>query len=218
MPEDLGFSKGRKKQDTGLGFAYKKDKAKAGPKLELPPGALRMILIGAGCLAALIVVIVALNAFGVFGGTGGISGRVLFEGKPLPNGRITFINTSGRAQTESTHIEADGTYKIARFPTGDAVVTVETFDMRKVKATKPPDFTKNIRDSVHKDKVATPDLGMGGMGGLVKMPSEEKMAEYLKGNISAYVKIPDRYRDVNQTDLRYRVRLGPNTIDIELKP
>jgi hypothetical protein len=57
--------------------------------------------------------------------TGTVSGRVLFEGKPLPAGWITF-HTKDEREFSAT-LREDGTYEVAGVPVGKAGVTIGTF-------------------------------------------------------------------------------------------
>jgi hypothetical protein len=53
-----------------------------------------------------------------------VTGTVRFNGKPLPDGRVSFFSPDN--QVESAFLESDGTYKMVRAVTGLNKVTVQT--------------------------------------------------------------------------------------------
>ncbi|MDB5309142.1 MAG: hypothetical protein JWO38_3344 [Gemmataceae bacterium] len=69
------------------------------------------------------------------GGSGDVSGTVRLGGKPLPGGRVTFHAQDKSTSPVSAPINADGTYRLDRCPTGPVRVTVQV-------ATEPTDRTK----------------------------------------------------------------------------
>src|SRR5687767_359656 len=69
---------------------------------------------------------------------GDISGKVTFEDKPIPWGRITFISQVGKKISKSSAIKA-GRYEIKDFPAGAAQVSVESFEAKAKKTEMPKD-------------------------------------------------------------------------------
>jgi hypothetical protein len=65
------------------------------------------------------------------GGAGSVSGKVTFQGKPLPSGRITFFCEGGEKPVMSCNIK-DGAYKIDKAAVGSARVSVQTFEFKRV--------------------------------------------------------------------------------------
>jgi hypothetical protein len=57
-----------------------------------------------------------------------VSGKVLYKGKPLPGGRVTFVATNG-AFADSGNIEEDGTYKL-NAPVGPVKISVNNQMLR----------------------------------------------------------------------------------------
>jgi len=55
-------------------------------------------------------------------GWGHVSGTVSYQGKPLPNGTITFYDEANQAV--SGHIEADGKYAVSKVAAGKVKITV----------------------------------------------------------------------------------------------
>jgi hypothetical protein len=56
--------------------------------------------------------------------TGAVSGKVTYQGKPLPGGLVTFVHPDGRIG--QGQIQEDGTYSVPKAPGGDVKVTVRT--------------------------------------------------------------------------------------------
>src|SRR5437016_6252132 len=74
----------------------------------------------AGLLAAL-----ALAPLGCGGGTGTVTGKVTYNGEPLPSGIVLFTNADGKG-TQEAEVQPDGSYKVERVPAGLARVAVIT--------------------------------------------------------------------------------------------
>jgi hypothetical protein len=56
-----------------------------------------------------------------------VTGRVTFDGQPLPAGAVTFLCDGGQRPVLAGRIDADGTYEIPAAPLGRARISVETF-------------------------------------------------------------------------------------------
>jgi len=147
---------------------------------------------GALCLCGILL------AAGCGGGKKGeVSGKVLYQGKPVRGGTVSFIPEGGGLM--SSAIEEDGSYTVRNVPVGAVKITVETDSFR------PP--------------VMPP--GGPGSGG----PPEGVM-KYMKGKNAAladpqrakrYVPIPLQYGDPRQSNLTYTVTGGKQEYLIDLK-
>ncbi len=69
-------------------------------------------------------------------GTGEVSGKVTFNGEPLPGGMVTFIPENGKA--EGVRIAEDGSYKVTNIPVGPVRITVTTQAPVKFPGSKEP--------------------------------------------------------------------------------
>ncbi len=123
------------------------------------------------------------------GKTGTITGTVTYKGRPLPGGTVAFHPARGQA-VFSGPIRADGTYEVRGVPVGEARVTV---DMALTKAGP-------------------------AKGPKLKTPPQDKV---LPGKAGAegqrYVPIPRAYADVKTSGLRFEVRPGKQTLNIQLQ-
>jgi hypothetical protein len=96
------------------------------------------------CLA-LCLLMLAVGGSGCGGGghktknieTAEVSGKVLFRGKPLPGGRVTFLDSGGAAQ--GGNIDENGNYKVAA-PIGDVKIGVDNraLEPTRERGPKPP--------------------------------------------------------------------------------
>src|SRR5688572_5383647 len=68
--------------------------------------------------------IVVLMLAGCAPGYGDVTGRVLFEGKPLPAGKVTFLGEDGRVAVSQVH--GDGSYAILGAPACQVTVLVDS--------------------------------------------------------------------------------------------
>jgi hypothetical protein len=84
--------------------------------------------------------------------TGDISGKVTYGGESLNGGTVGFVADNGR-EIKTAQITAEGTYKVAKVPVGQAAITV---------VTPPPDteeqLGKDKSDAKAKVKPATPGI------------------------------------------------------------
>jgi hypothetical protein len=146
-----------------------------------------LFLMGAGCAAK-----------------GTVSGKVTYQGKPLPGGMVTFVTEQG-GHAVSSDIGSDGSYTIEKIPPGPVKIGVRSNDS--------PDAPKSFG--------ANPPPGKG-----IKMgpPEGAQLPEGVgKGVFDPFgksgpkVKIPPQYNDPATSTLTYTVTSGSQTHEIELK-
>ncbi len=118
-----------------------------------------------------------------------VSGKVLFNGKPLPGGRVMFAAIKD-GFAASAPIDENGTYQI-KAPIGEVLISVDNRMFQARGGAKPGQERHPKR----------PD-------------SQEEKAEPIKGR--RYVPIPERYANADTSGLTYTVKPGPQTHDIEL--
>lgn len=130
--------------------------------------------------------------------TADVSGKVTFQGKALPGGRLAFVAVKGGFPS-SAIISEDGTYQI-KAPIGDVKIGVE--------------------NGMLKPQGGGGKMGKGSRGGgppkggsHPKQPGAEPKEEPVKGK---YVAIPLIYADPATSGLTYTVKSGSQTHDIEL--
>lgn len=132
------------------------------------------------------------------GPQGEVSGKVLYNGKPLPGGEVKFMAPNG--YTFASVIDPDGTYKL-RALIGESKIVV------------------NNRMLKIDDK---PAMGPHSMPGAKpppdKAPREEPKTASTPAITGTYVALPERYSAFDASGLTYEVKTGAQTHDIELTP
>jgi hypothetical protein len=120
---------------------------------------------------------------------GNIGGKVIFDGSPLPSGKVTFICEGGDKPVLMADIR-DGKYELKGLPVGPVKITVATYKPSP-KVDRPPGLGPTRR----------PDTD--------DMPpvSPEK-----------FVAIPVRYSQAETSGLTYTVKPGDQEYDIPLAP
>jgi hypothetical protein len=113
-----------------------------------------------------------------------VSGRVLFQGKPLPGGKVSFVAVNG-GFASTGDIDENGNYQI-KPPVGDVEISVTNRMLQSGYGAKAPPHPK-------------------------KAGSEE--ARPVKGR---WVNIPSSYADPRTSGLKYTVKSGSQSHDIEL--
>jgi hypothetical protein len=136
----------------------------------------------------LVVLLLLFSASGCAEKKGDVSGQVTFNGSPLPAGKITFLCEGGDKPVFSANIR-DGRYEIKGMPAGPVKITVATYKPTKA-VDRPP-----------------------GMGPTKRPDSEETQAQPEK-----YVEIPQRYSQVELSNLSYDVKAGVQEHNIPLTP
>jgi hypothetical protein len=134
-----------------------------------------------------------------------VSGKVLFHGKALPGGVVTFRPARAGQNTVAALIDEQGNYR-ATLPAGDVQIAVDNRELQNhpgpadlaAKVELPPGVKAKLQAGDAKAAPATSSA------------SSERMA-------GTYVSIPSRFYDVRTSGLSYSVRPGDQPFDIELK-
>jgi hypothetical protein len=129
---------------------------------------------------------------------GKVSGRVVFDGEPLPAGRVTFRPADPRQNTVSAELDAQGNFTVV-LPLGDVLVSVDNreweprgpVDTELPKDLKLPPEAKKHFSAVKADRTSD------------KSPGK-------------YVLIPSKYYGAETSGLRFTVQAGDQKQDIEL--
>jgi hypothetical protein len=141
---------------------------------------------------------------GCGGSEGTVSGRVLYAGAPLPGGLLTFRPADPRQNSVTVELDQQGNYR-AVLPAGDVKVCIDNRELEPVRSLTLPALPPNLPGEVKK--------ALGG-GGRDKAP---EAADDVPGRSSGrYVRIPERYHDVETSGLQFTVRSGEQKRDIEL--
>ncbi len=118
-----------------------------------------------------------------------VTGRVLYQGKPLPGGVVNFVTVEGSFASTGI-IDPNGNYQISS-PEGEVQIGVSNKMLAHEAA--------NIKEE--SVKTARQEKSKGGKGAVVK---------------GYYVDLPTKYHDPTTSGLKYTVKPGPQTHDIEL--
>jgi hypothetical protein len=139
---------------------------------------------------------------------GTISGKVLYRGKPLPGGTVTFLPAGGKGAFNS-EIQQDGSYNLTQVPPGEVTIIVETESKNPAPQINPQvgakeaKNVKNMREKRQEEKTRMLEWRTRSQP---RLPSKEQ-----------YVPIPASYKDPDKSGLTYTVTGGSQTYDIELK-
>lgn len=142
------------------------------------------------CLIFLVIGPATLTGCGP--GKGALSGKVSYQGKPLPGGFITIVPEKGTAaQTVQGKIETDGTYSVSNIIAGPVKIGVQGLETPKyAEAMIPPS-----------------EMATRGKDTLKASPKATQPA----------VKLPVDYGNPEKSGLRYTVTGGSQVYDIDLK-
>jgi hypothetical protein len=137
-----------------------------------------------------------------------VSGRVLYNGEPLPGGRVTFRPADSKENAVTSPVDPQGNYE-AELPVGDVKVSIENLFLQQraplMGAGPPRDLPLSVeaRQNLGEPKLdqSQPNAGAG---------SVAKQA-------GTYVPIPSKYANGDTSELDFTVRSGEQRHDIELK-
>src|SRR4051812_31024161 len=151
----------------------------------------------------LFVAIALLAAAGCGPGQGKVSGTVLFDGKPLPGGIVTFVPTNSRFGVVSVELDESGNFGPVVLPAGEMIVSV---DNRKF-APPPPSRGGSV--------ALPPGLSPGFRANM--RPSSPRPQPAQDPTVAArYVKIPERYYQGESSGLMITVGAGDQRQEIKL--
>jgi hypothetical protein len=163
----------------------------------LAPGPGRFRSVGR---CALLLLVPALAGCG--GARAKVWGRVLYDGKPVPGGLVTFVPADPKERAVTAMLDGDGNYE-ALLPPGEVNIAVDNRELEPRDA-RPAGLPKDIP--------AVKDLG-----GAKPDHSRPKSSPNAGGNrVGRYLKIPDKYYDFEKSGLKYAVEPGNQKHDIEL--
>lgn len=138
-------------------------------------------------------------------GKGTVSGQVLFDGKPLPGGRVTFRPTDGQHNSVSAELNEQGTFEVT-LPAGEVKVCVDNTELEPAPSMGPSPLPPGL----------PPDLQQklkGSGGGKAATKGQDGATGRPSGR---YVKIPERYYQVETSGLQFKVVGGAQKHNLEL--
>jgi hypothetical protein len=140
-------------------------------------------------------------------GYGKVSGRVVYNGQPVPGGRVLFRPADPRQNSVSAEIDEQGHYE-AVLPAGEVKVSVDNRELEPhathwtgggLPPGLPPDLLKNIPKN-------TPEQS--------PPASRDNAPSKLPGK---YRRIPNKYYQVETSGLSFTVKGGAQEENLELK-
>ncbi len=160
----------------------------------------------AGLVSRCGLLLLLLSLVGCGGGEGKVSGQVKFNGTPLPGGIVTFVPVEVPNHAVAT-LDEQGHFEVV-LPAGDVQVSV---DNRQLQPHEPP-----FR--------GMPPGIPGGVAQKIAEAKQHQASARPTGTASAanqkmpgkYVEIPKRYYDTSTSNLKFTVKRGTQTQDIEL--
>jgi hypothetical protein len=161
---------------------------------------MRSIAFGFGVLAILLMLV------GCGPGEGKVSGRVLFNGAPLPGGIVTFVPSAADRNHALATLDEQGNFE-AVVPGGEVQVSV---DNRQLQPREPPfrGMPPGVPGGVAQKIAEAKRQAAPKTAGTANMASQKIPGKY--------VEIPARYYDIKTSNLKFTVQRGNQTHDIEL--
>lgn len=139
-------------------------------------------------------------------GEGAVSGQVLFDGKPLPGGRLTFRPGDPRQNAVSAEIDERGNFQ-AVLPAGEVSICIDNRELEpppRLIAAVPPGLSPEFQKALASSKVSR-----------IEPPTPAAAAQ--EQPAGRYVKIPERYYTIEDSQLKFTVAPGEQRQNIELK-
>jgi hypothetical protein len=155
------------------------------------------------------LLLLLLPAVGCGGSRGQVSGQVLYHGKPVRGGWVTFRPADSRQNLVNAQLDANGRYE-ALLPTGEVQIAIDNRELEPA----PPE--RGAARAVLPPGVKFPPAAKSAAESSppAAAPPPEVAPQRLAGT---YVPIPASYYTVETSGLTYSVKPGPQSYDIELK-
>lgn len=135
-------------------------------------------------------------------GKGKVSGRVVFNGKPLPAGKIMFMPADGHSSVITADIDESGNFQQVELPVGEVMISVDN------------------REFAPPAPVTGPIELPSGIAPGALAPAQDSGARAKNPTSAArntrYISIPPRYYTAEESRLRITVRPGEQTEEIAL--
>ncbi|MFZ4081499.1 MAG: hypothetical protein ACOYKN_09740 [Pirellula sp.] len=132
---------------------------------------------------------------------GTVEGEVLYDGKPLPGGMLSFVAIGPKEKLTvegSSELGRDGKFKID-LPVGEVMVGVDNREFEPMPATGPAKLPgENLPEDVRKS-----------------LSASTKAASRVSDR---WVQLPERYYLPETSKIKIKVSKGEQRIQIELKP
>jgi hypothetical protein len=141
---------------------------------------------------------------------GKVSGKVTYKSQPVPGGYVTFRPADGRQNSVTAMLESDGRFATVELPAGEVMVTIDNRELepRSGIPSLPPGLplSPEMRAKLGSGKAAPPPPAEGApaSGEDVRRPS------------GRYLPIPTKYYDAETSGLKFTIKGGEQTLDIEL--
>jgi hypothetical protein len=129
---------------------------------------------------------------------------VVYNGKPVTGGIITFLPADSRQNSVTAELDAQGHFE-ATLPVGEVKIAVDNRELEPRPNTPrpPPTMPKDMKLPPGAEKGAKEPAGGAA-------PSKSNLP-------GTYVPIPRQYYDITTSGLTYTVQPGSQSKDIELK-
>jgi len=135
-------------------------------------------------------------------GKGKVSGRVVFNGKPLPAGKIMFMPADGHSSVITVDLDESGNFPQVELPVGEVMVSVDNREFAPpAPVTGPIELPSGIAPGA-----LAPTHGSG--------PRANNSTSAARN--ARYIPIPSRYYTAEESRLRITVRPGEQTEEIAL--
>jgi len=137
-----------------------------------------------------------------------VTGKVLFDNKPLPGGQISFVAVKG-GFAASGKIDENGHYEI-KAPIGEVTITVDNAALQ---------VQGQAAGGGGAKKTIIKGKGSGSGGGAPppkELPHPKEVAGEVQAVKGKWVSIPSRYSNADTSELKYTVTPGPQTHDVNL--
>jgi hypothetical protein len=136
-----------------------------------------------------------------------VSGRVLFNGAPLPGGLVTFRPEDPAQNSVSARIDEQGNYQ-ALVSCGNVQVSVDNRELEP-QAREPGGLPPGLLPQLSPD-------AQKALGAKQAEPPSGAASSSSPKSSSRYVPIPPRYYDIETSNLKFRVDKGEQQHDLEL--
>jgi hypothetical protein len=141
-------------------------------------------------------------------GQGKVSGQLTYNNKPVPGGLITFRPADPKQNSVSAELDAEGRFT-AIVPEGEVLVSIDNRELEPRPTNLPsipPDLPLSPEARAKIGKIAPPKPAEG----------DAKESDEVRRPRGRYLPIPEKYYLGETSGLKFTIKAGDQTLNIEL--
>src|SRR5262245_31436662 len=141
---------------------------------------------------------------------GKVTGKVTYNGQPVPGGFVTFRPADARQNSITATLEPDGRFPTIEIPAGEVMVTIDNREL------EPRSGIPSLPPGLPLSPEMRAKLGSGKSAPTPPPEGAPRIGEDERRPSGRYLPIPVKYYDAETSGLKFTIKGGEQTLDIVL--